>query len=241
MTDNSLKVPAHIAIIMDGNGRWARSRGVAHAAGHGAGVTALQRTLEYAFELGVKYLTVYAFSTENWGRPEDEVSALMGLFKENLHTKIGELLEQNVCLKFIGDRTPLNSDLQKLIARAEELTAESTGITLCVAMNYGARDEIRRAVQSIAQKVKDGALEIASIQEDTISTHLYTAGIPDPDILIRTSGESRISNYLLWQCAYTEFFFIDTMWPDFDKDDLDAVLHAYNKRERRFGKLSTTI
>lgn len=235
------KIPQHVAIIMDGNGRWSRTRGLPHAQGHGEGVKALERTLRHAHARGIKYLTVYAFSTENWGRPEDEIMALMGLFRENLNTKVGELLDQSVRLRFIGDRSVLDPDLQKLISKAESATAQGTGVTLLVAMNYGARAELRQAIQKIAQDVKSGSLKTEDIQDDVVSSYLYTAGIPDPDILIRTSGERRLSNYLLWQCAYTEFFFIDTLWPDFNENDFDAVIDDYNKRDRRFGKHTATF
>ena len=226
---------------MDGNGRWSRVQGVPHAVGHAEGVKVLERIMRHAAKVGVRYLTVYAFSTENWGRPEEEVSALMGLFRDNLINKIDELLEQGVRLRFIGDRGVLEPDLQKLINKAEEVTSKGQGITLLVALNYGGRAELRRAVEQIAQKIQNGSLKPEEIREDTISGYLYTAGIPDPDVLIRTSGERRLSNYLLWQCAYTECFFVDTLWPDFSENDFDAVINDYNKRERRFGKLSSIL
>lgn len=232
-----MKVPEHIAIILDGNGRWAKAQGKPRAFGHKKGSEVVDDMCDIMAELGVKYFTVYAFSTENWSRPALEVKAIMTLFRQYLKTAIKRAARINMRTRVIGDRTGLDQDLLDLIEQAEEGTKDNTGITFSLALNYGSRDEIRRGVTDIAKRVKEGTLDPLDITEDIISASLDTADMPDPDLLIRTSGEQRLSNFLLWQLAYSEFYFTDRHWPDFDKDELLKAIEWYNGRDRRFGKI----
>ena len=233
--EENLKIPAHVALILDGNGRWAKKRGLPRNMGHAEGCKTVEQTVEDAARMGIKYLTVYGFSTENWTRPEDEVGALMQLFRYYMKRLLKVASRNNVRVKSIGDRTRFAEDIIQGINALEEQTRENTGLTFVITVNYGSRDEIRRAVEKIAGEVKAGALQPEDVTEEVIAAHLDTAGIPDPDLLIRTSGELRLSNYLLWQLAYTEFYFTDIYWPDFNKEELKKAVLQYNKRDRRFG------
>ena len=228
-------IPQHIAIIMDGNGRWAKARNLPRTMGHKAGVETIRRVIKEADRLGVKYITLYAFSTENWKRPKDEVNALMKLLVQYLKTEVSELHKNGVVLRVLGDINALVDDCRREIEESIELTKNNTGLVLNFAFNYGGRDEITRAVRKIAGKVSEGSLKPEDIDEDTISNNLDTWELPDPDLLIRTSGEQRLSNYLCWQLAYTEFYFTDIYWPDFDREELIKAFEKYNKTERRFG------
>ncbi|MFV1849876.1 MAG: isoprenyl transferase [Thalassospira sp.] len=228
-------VPRHVAIIMDGNGRWARGRGRPRTMGHRAGVDAVRRTIEASCHLGIEYLTLYGFSTENWKRPETEVSDLMGLLRLFLKKELATLHKNGIKIRIIGDRTRFADDIRDLLAKAEAQTRENTRLNLTIALSYGARAEITDAMREIAAKVATGELSPSDISEDLIEQHLSTAGIPDPDLLIRTSGEQRISNFLLWQSAYTEFVFEDVLWPDFDRSHLEQAIDNFAGRERRFG------
>ena len=228
-------VPAHVAIIMDGNGRWAKSKGLPRTLGHAKGAQNLEDMLYIADELGVKYLTVYAFSTENWKRSEDEVMALMNLFREYLRNGFKKAAKNNVRIRVIGYRPGLPKDLQDLADEIEEFSKNNTGLQFQIALNYGSRDEITRAVKAIAKEVQQGLISPEDISEETISSHLDTADIPDPDLMIRTSGEQRLSNYLLWQLAYTEFYYTDTHWPEKKKKDLQEAIEWYQTRDRRYG------
>lgn len=231
-------LPRHIGFIMDGNGRWAKMRGLERSAGHVEGAKAFRKIGEYCADLGIEYVTFYAFSTENWNRPKKEVLSLMKLFKEYLREGDGRLTENEVRqmkLRFIGEREGLPSDLLKLIERAEKETAKYSKITVNIALNYGGRAELKSAVKSIAQKVKDGELSIDDITEQTISDNIYTAGQPDPDIIVRPSGEYRLSNFLTWQSAYSEFWFSDILWPDFTEEHVNEILYDFQSRNRRFG------
>ncbi|MCT8974373.1 isoprenyl transferase [Microbaculum marinisediminis] len=230
-------VPEHVAIIMDGNGRWAAQRGLPRAQGHRAGVEALRRTVRAAGEIGIRYLTIYSFSSENWSRPQSEVLDLMALLRRFIRKDLAELHHNGVRVKVIGRRDDLESDIHALLIEAEDLTRDNEGLTLVVAFNYGARDEILRATRGIAEAVASGTLDAAAIDEAQFEAFLDTAGVPDPDLLIRTSGEQRISNFLLWQCAYTEFVFLPLFWPDFGRDALMSAIEEYRTRERRFGGL----
>lgn len=230
-----LTIPSHVAIILDGNGRWAKKRGLPRSAGHKEGCRTVEQTVYDAGELGIKYLTVYGFSTENWKRDADEVFALMQLFRFYMKKLLKIAKENNVRVKMLGDRRRFDADIIEGLNRLEEETRDNTGLTFCIAVNYGGRDEIRRAVFELSRQVKDGTLEPSEITEETISGALDTAGIPDPDLLIRTSGELRLSNYLLWQLAYTEIYVTDVLWPDFDKAELIKAIEAFNARDRRFG------
>ena len=227
----------HIAIIMDGNRRWAKQKLLPSAAGHSAGVTSLKRTVTFAQDIGIKVLTVYAFSTENWQRKQEEVDFLMRLLAKTIDNELSELYEKNVKMKFIGDLTRFSPELRRILSGAEKRTENNTGLLLQIAINYGAKDEIKNAVKQIAQEVKDGILSPDDITEDTISQRLYTKNVKDPDLLIRTGGEMRISNYLLWQIAYSEFYVTSTFWPDFGERDLALAINSFSKRERRFGKI----
>ncbi len=229
------RVPTHVGIIMDGNGRWAQSRGLPRIEGHRRGVEALRTTVRAAIEFGLHYLTVYSFSAENWSRPMEEVSDLMGLLKRFIRNDIAELQKTNVRVKVIGTRDNLKPEILALLEEAEALTANNTGLTLVVAFNYGSRQEIAAAARVIAGKVAAGAIDIAAVDERLLSQHLDTAGIPDPDLIIRTSGEQRLSNFLMWQAAYSEFVFLPIHWPDFDRQALAAALDEFSARERRFG------
>jgi undecaprenyl diphosphate synthase len=233
-----LKIPNHVAIILDGNGRWAKKRMMPRNYGHIQGAKTVEQICEDADGLGIKYLTVYAFSTENWNRPDEEVTLLMKLLRNYLKDCVKRANTNNMRVRVIGERSRLSEDILNKIEELEESTKNNTGLNFTIALNYGSRDEILRGVQKIAQEVKDGKLDVADISEDMISNHLDTAGIPDPDLLIRTSGEERLSNYLLWQLAYTEFYFTDVLWPDFDRNELIEAIKKYSKRERRFGKTS---
>ncbi len=237
--EETKNVPAHVAIILDGNGRWAKAKGMPRNYGHMQGAKAVEDILEVARDMGIKYLTVYAFSTENWNRPETEVSALMKILRTYLKTSIKKSMKNNVRCRVIGDKTALSPDIQEAIAELEEATAGNTGLTFSIAINYGGRDEITRAVREVAKKVKEGELDPSDITEEVINSHLDTNYLPDPDLLIRTCNEQRISNFLLWQCAYTEFYFAQVAWPDFDKEQLQMAVDAYASRNRKFGGLKT--
>lgn len=228
-------LPRHLAIIMDGNGRWARARGLPRIAGHRKGADAVRELVTHCAEFGIPYLTLYSFSSENWKRPLAEVEGLMGLLRRYLQSEIETLHKQNIRFRVIGTRERLSEDIQKLIAVAEEKTAPNTGLTLVLALSYGAREELVQATQRLACAVRAGSLAPEDITEATISQHLTTADMPDPDVVLRTSGEQRLSNFMLWQAAYAEFIFVDTLWPDFDKTALVAALRAYGRRDRRFG------
>jgi len=232
---DDMNPPVHVAIIMDGNGRWAKSRGMPRAIGHKNGAEAVRRTVEAAGEYGVSYLTLFGFSSENWNRPKQEIGDLMGLLRLYLRSEIAELHGKNVRLLMIGDRSRFESDIIGLIEEAERTTAGNTGLTLVLALSYGGRQEIVAAVQAIARDAADNRLDPADIDDSTVRRYLLTADIPDPDLLIRTSGEQRISNFLLWQVAYTEFIFLETLWPDFSKEDLRRAISEFNSRERRYG------
>lgn len=232
---DSVVIPQHIGIIMDGNGRWAKKRGLPRSAGHTAGAQNFRTITRYCSDIGIKYLTVYAFSTENWKRPADEVSALMTLFKQYLNEALTDFKDDSIVVRFIGETSAFSEDLRELIIRTEEESKHRDGMVLNIAMNYGSRDELVTATKKIAQRVINGELSVDDITESTISDNLYTAHQPDPDLIIRPSGEYRISNFLLWQSAYTEFVIMDKLWPDFTKDDLDIALEIFAKRNRRFG------
>lgn len=226
----------HIAIIMDGNRRWAKKKFLPTAIGHQKGVEALKTTLKACHEFGVKYLTVYAFSTENWNRSQEEVSFLMGLLAKTISNELTELNENHVRIKFIGDISVLNDDLKNILLNAENVTKDNDGVQLQIAFNYGARAELTKAVKDIIEDVENGKISKDEITEDTISSKLYTSSIPDPDLLIRTGGEKRISNYLLWQLAYSEIIVTDTFWPDFGYNSLSDAIEEFKNRSRRFGK-----
>jgi undecaprenyl diphosphate synthase len=227
--------PAHVAIIMDGNGRWAKARGLPRIQGHRRGAEAVRRTLTAAAELGISYLTLFGFSSENWKRPSDEVDDLMSLLRVYLRGEIAELHRQGVRVRIIGDRTRLAPDIVTLIVNAEQLTAENSRLNLIVALSYGGRHDIVQAARRLAGEAAAGRLAPDRIDEAQFAGHLYTAGIPDPDLLIRTSGEQRISNFLLWQTAYTELVFVDTLWPDFGASDLEKAVREFHGRDRRYG------
>lgn len=236
MTKHALKnIPRHVAIIMDGNGRWASVRGLPRSMGHRKGVEAVREAVRTAADLGVEYLTLFAFSSENWSRPESEVSDLMGLLKTFVRRDLQTLHKENVRIRVIGDRSNLRSDILPLLLEAEERTRDNTAITLVIAFNYGARDEIARAVRSLAGDLAAGILHPADVTPERISARLDTADIPDPDLIIRTSGEERLSNFLLWQAAYAELMFIPDFWPDFSRETFLDALRNYAGRERRFG------
>ena len=228
-------MPKHIAIIMDGNRRWARKQGKNASFGHKEGARTLEKIVRYANKIGLEYITVYAFSTENWKRAEDEVSALMMLLQNYLDDYSKRADTENIRVKILGDITTLSSGMQKSIIKCMERTKDNTGITFNIALNYGGRNEIIKAVKKIAEDVKNGKIDVNDINEETISNNLYTAGMPDPDLLIRTSGELRLSNFLPWQVVYSEFLFIDKNWPDFSEKDLDDAIIEYQKRTRKFG------
>ena len=235
MADDKRGIPRHIAIILDGNGRWAKKRLLPRNAGHAAGSKNVEKICAAAWDMGIEYVTMYAFSTENWARPKDEVDALMKLLGSYLKDCINTSRKNNMQVRVIGDISRLDRSLQERIQELEEVSAQNTGLHFQVALNYGSRDEITRCIKKIAQKARDGIIDINSIDEDVISSHLDTYGIPDPDLMIRTSGEQRLSNYLLWQLAYSEFYFTDVLWPDFDKKELEKAVEFYRMRDRRFG------
>lgn len=231
------RVPAHVAIIMDGNGRWATARGLERGEGHRAGVRAVREAITCCNDIGVRYLTIYAFSTENWKRPTKEVSGLMGLFADTLRREVAGLNEERVRIRLLGDIDRLPLATRSVFQGAQRLTASNTGMTLAIAVNYGSRAEICAAVSSISKGVKQGSIRIEDIDDELIARHLYTADIPDPDLLIRTSGESRLSNFLLWQIAYSEFYVTDVLWPDFDRYELLRAFLDYQSRDRRYGRV----
>ena len=236
LTDISqIKLPEHVGIIMDGNGRWAKKRALPRSAGHRAGAQTFRKIARYCSDIGIKHLTVYAFSTENWRRPDGEVNALMGLFKEYLEEALRDFRDDSIVLKFIGDRTAFSPELLALMNENEEESKDRPGMVLNLAMNYGGRAELATAVKSIAHNVSDGKLSPDDISEQTISDYLYTKGQPDPDLIIRPSGEHRTSNFLLWQSAYSEYVIMDVLWPDFTEEHLNKALLEYANRNRRFG------
>lgn len=231
--------PEHIAIIMDGNGRWANGRGLPRAVGHERGVEALRRTVEAAQEIGLKNLTVYSFSTENWRRPVSEVNALFGLLKAYVKRDLNRLAQEGVKIRILGTRQGLPEDILELVERAEARTADNHAFNLCIAFNYGGREEVLRAAKAMASAVADGKVSCADVDETAFAEFLDTKELPDPDILIRTSGEYRLSNFLIWQAAYAELVFMDVLWPDFGKQHLLEAIEIYRKRERRFGGLAS--
>lgn len=233
------RIPQHIAIIMDGNGRWAMERGKERTYGHQAGVEAVRRITSECTRLGVKYLTLYTFSTENWNRPDDEVAALMGLVLSSLEDEI--FMKNNVRFRVIGDLGRLPEAVQQKLRETEEHTEKNDAMTMVVALSYSSKLEIVRAMQKMAQEVKDGTLAPEAIDESTIDKHLWTSFMPDPDLLIRTGGEVRISNYLLWQIAYSELYFCDTYWPDFDEQELHKAIQSFQSRQRRYGKTEAQV
>jgi undecaprenyl diphosphate synthase len=235
------KLPSHVAIIMDGNGRWARQRGLDRIFGHEQGVNAVREVIETAAELGIGFLTLYAFSNENWGRPDEEVSALMGIMIQSLSNETGTLLKNNIRLKAIGDMDRLDADVRERLFETIKLTSESTGLNLIIALSYSSRWEIAMAARKISAEAKNGTLDPDSITEEDFEKYLNTYGIPDPELMIRTSGELRISNFLLWQVAYAELYFTEVLWPDFGKDDFYTAIIDFQKRERRFGKTSEQV
>lgn len=233
-TADPARLPVHIAIIMDGNGRWAKKRGLPRSAGHSAGASTFKSIARYCNAIGIRYLTVYAFSTENWKRSKEEVDGIMNLLREYLRNS-ANFKGENIRLTFIGDFTRLAPDILELMDQAEKDSAGATGLQVNIALNYGGRDEIVHAVRRIGEELLSGAMTLADIDEAAVTDHLYTAGMPDPDLVIRPSGEYRLSNYLVWQTAYAEFWFTDVLWPDFTAKDLDEAIAAYAKRDRRFG------
>ena len=233
--DVESKLPVHIGIIMDGNGRWAKKRFLPRSAGHRAGASNFRTITRYCSRIGIQYLTIYAFSTENWNRPAEEVGGLMRLFKEYLEEALRDFMDENIRVRFIGDVSAFPAEVRQLIEEVEEASAPKTGMVLNLAMNYGGRAEITRAARILAERVKNGELSPEDITEETLSGAMYTAGQPDPDLIIRPSGEERISNFLLWQSAYTEFEYFDILWPDFKPKHLDEAIEKFNSRQRRFG------
>jgi len=233
-------MPRHIAIIMDGNGRWAAQRGLSRSDGHKRGVESVRAAVRAAIDLELQYLTLFSFSSENWSRPQSEIRDLMTLLRRFIRTDLADLHKHGVRIRIIGARNGIEGDIIRLIEDAVTLTSSNTGLQLTVAFNYGSRDEIARAARRMAEQVKQGTLEPQDITADALSDFLDTSGLPDPDLLIRTSGEIRLSNFLLWQCAYTEFVFLDTYWPDFTRETLVSAIDIYRNRERRFGGLSAS-
>ena len=238
---NINKLPKHVAIIMDGNGRWAKQRGLDRVFGHQQGVSAVRNVIEAAAEIGINYLTLYAFSTENWGRPDEEVSALMGIMIQSLNKETDTLIKNNIRMMTIGDVDRLAEDVRERLYETINLTSACSGLNLVVALSYSSRWEITEAARKLAKDVKKGIVDIDSVDEKKFEKYLTTAGIPDPDLMIRTSGEMRISNFLLWQIAYTELYITEVLWPDFGKDDLYKAVIEYQCRGRRFGKTSEQI
>lgn len=230
-----MQIPNHVAIILDGNGRWAKAKGMPRNYGHVQGAKAVEAICEDAHNMGIRYLTVYAFSTENWNRPQEEVDALMKLLRNYLKTCLKRARKNNMCVKVLGDKSRLDEDIRSRIEELEKTTEGFTGLHFQIALNYGGRDEIVRAVRKLAARVAAGELRPEDIVEETVDESLDTAGIPAPDLLIRTCNEQRISNFLLWQLAYTEFYFTPVAWPDFNKEELEKAVEAYNHRERRYG------
>lgn len=232
-----MNVPNHVAIILDGNGRWAKAKGMPRNYGHIAGAKTVEDICEEAYNLGIKYLTVYAFSTENWNRPKDEVDALMKLLRQYMKNSLQRASKNNMCVRVIGDKARLNDDIRTSIEELEAATKDNTGLHFTIAINYGGRDEIRRAVTKLAERVEKGDLKPSDITEGLIEQELDTHGLPDPDLLIRTCNELRISNFLLWQVSYSEIYVTEVPWPDFNKDELVKACEAYNLRTRKFGKI----
>ena len=233
--DENMVIPRHVALILDGNGRWAKKRGLPRTMGHKEGCVTVEKTVEIAARMGIEYLTVYGFSTENWKRPMEEVGALMQLFRYYMVRLLKVASANNVRVKMIGDRTRFAQDIIDGIGRLESETRDNTGLTFIIAVNYGGRDEIRRAAARLAADCAQGKRNPEEITEEVFASYLDTAGIPDPDLLLRTSGELRLSNYLLWQLAYTEIYVTDCLWPDFDREELERAIVQYNKRDRRYG------
>lgn len=233
-----LKMPNHVAIILDGNGRWAKAKGLPRNMGHVEGAKNVEAICEEAYRMGIQYLTVYAFSTENWNRPREEVDALMKLLRNYMKTCLKTAEKNRMCVRVLGEKSRLDQDIQVRIRELEEATKNNDGLHFQIAINYGGRDEIVRAVKRIGQEIRRGELEPQEITEQLISEHLDTYGIPEPDLLIRTCNEQRISNFLLWQLAYTEFYFTPVPWPDFDREELVKAVEAYNHRDRRYGRIS---
>ena len=234
----AFEVPRHVAIIMDGNGRWAATRGLPRAEGHRRGVEALRRTIRAAGEIGIGYITIFSFSAENWSRPASEIHELMGLLRRFIRNDLSELHQSNVRVRIIGEREGLDPDISRLLTEAEELTRTNSGLTLVVAFNYGSRQEIARAARRMAEQIEKGALKTADVTMETLGGFLDAPDVPDPDLIIRTSGEQRLSNFLLWQSAYSELVFVPTYWPDFNQATLEAAILEYQQRERRFGGLT---
>ena len=232
-----MNIPIHVAIILDGNGRWAKKRMMPRQYGHAQGAQVVEQICEDAWNMGIKYLTVYAFSTENWNRPDSEVKILMDIFSKYMVDKLQKVGQKNMKIRFIGERSRLDKAMIEKIENLEESTKDNTGLNFTVALNYGSRDEMVRAMRKMAAEIKEGKLEPEDITEEKYNTYLDTAELPDPDLLIRTSGEQRLSNYLLWQLAYTEFYFTDVMWPDFNKEELAKAVEWYANRDRRYGKV----
>jgi undecaprenyl diphosphate synthase len=230
-------MPRHVAIIMDGNGRWASARGLPRGEGHRRGVEALRKTVRAAGEMGIRFLTIFSFSAENWSRPPSEIRDLMGLLRRFIRNDLAELHQNGVKVRVIGERGDLDPDIRRLLEEAEELTTNNIGLTLVVAFNYGARQEIARAAARIATMIKDSSLDPSAITAELIGQNLDAPDLPDPDLIIRTSGEQRLSNFLLWQAAYSELVFVSTYWPDFDRAALEGAIAEYHRRERRFGGL----
>ena len=233
--EEGMKIPNHVAIILDGNGRWAKSKGMPRNYGHLQGAKNVEVICEEAYRMGIQYLTVYAFSTENWNRPKDEVDALMKLLRNYMKTCLKTAAKNNMCVRVIGDKTGLDDDIRERIAQLEEATKDNTGLHFQIALNYGGRDEIIRAVRKLAAQVESGTLRIEDITETLFDDTLDTHHLPEPDLLIRTCNEQRISNFLLWQLAYTEFYFTQAAWPDFSKEELEKAIVSYNKRDRKYG------
>ena len=232
-----MNVPQHIAIILDGNGRWAKAKGMPRNCGHAQGSKNVEKICEEAWRMGIKYLTVYAFSTENWSRPENEVAALMKLLRNYMKTCLKTAAKNDMKIRVIGDIEPLDDDIKSRIRELEAATTDNGGLNFTIALNYGSRDELTRAAQKMAKDCAEGKIKAEEIDESVFETYLDTHGIPDPDMMIRTSGEQRLSNYLLWQLAYSEFYFTDVPWPDFTKEELVKAIEEYNHRHRRFGKV----
>ena len=230
-----MNIPNHVAIILDGNGRWAKKRMMPRQYGHAKGAQVVEQICEDAWNMGIQYLTVYAFSTENWNRPDSEVKILMDIFSKYMVDKLQKVGQKNMKIRFIGERSRLDKAMIEKIENLEESTKDNTGLHFQVALNYGSRDEMLRAIRNVAKEAKEGDLDPEQITEELFASQLDTRGIPDPDLLIRTSGEERLSNFLLWQLAYTEFYFTDVLWPDFNKKELEKAIAYYNKRDRRFG------
>lgn len=233
--EEGLKIPRHVAVILDGNGRWAKAKGMPRTFGHAQGAKVVEDMLEIVDRKGIEYFTVYAFSTENWSRPADEVAVLMKLLRKHMIGCIKRAAKNNMRVQVIGDKTKLDEDIRQSIAEVEEATKDNTGLHFQVAINYGSRDEMVRGTRKLAEKVANGEIKPEDITDKTFEQFLDTAGMPDPDLMIRTSGEQRLSNFLLWQLAYAEFYFTPVAWPDFNEEELDKAILAYNKRDRRYG------